>query len=170
MLSILSQDENKLISLKHLLLVMIEIPADIQDSAKQIVDNYRVDFASRYIEDALCMQGARIAVFEDHEHFLGAFIQTLTLGGHIVVGSASNMRDAEELIKNLKILEVQVVTVDGSLGSGRGNSDGFAIISEIKKRYPDIIIIGLGLNDLPTSHYDLTKLGIDEVIPLIDSL
>lgn len=79
---------------------------------------------------------------EDDEVASELDIEYLEGNGHHLASQASSVQEAKQQIANLKKGEVQVAVVDGNLGTSSDNSDGETIAKMLRKKDPNIVIIG----------------------------
>lgn len=104
--------------------------------------------------------GLRIAVFEDDPIDRRDLLSNLDWKGHHVVGIATNVTEAQELIPGLGELGVQVAIVDGNLTPwNKHGEEGRQIIEQIKELFPEIVTIGWGGLSLSASDYDIGKVA-----------
>ena len=116
--------------------------------------------------------GLRIAVFEDDPIDRRDLLSNLDWKGHHVVGIATNVTEAQELIPGLGELGVQVAIVDGNLTPwNKHGEEGRQIIEQIKELFPEIVTIGWGGLSLSVSDYDIGKgVGPGPYLATLDSI
>ena len=108
---------------------------------------------------------AKVAIFEDKEYEILLAQGNLRAAGHTVVGIASTMGEAEELIPQLGELGVQVAIVDGNLTTGDGSgNDGLNIHRQIKQLFPDITTVRYSRG--PLEGLDITDIKKGDVAEL----
>jgi len=113
--------------------------------------------------------GLRIAVFEDDPVDRTDLLTNLKLTGHQVVGLATTMSEALQLVQRLGTLGVQVAIVDANLTPWKKyGEEGSQIIEQIKALFPEIVTIGWGGRPLPNAEFDIGK-GVGPG-PLLDTL
>ncbi|MEK7531086.1 MAG: response regulator [Patescibacteria group bacterium] len=106
-------------------------------------------------------EGKRCAIIEDALEWQSQIKSALTEGGHTVVARATNLQAALDLVKNLKKLKVQVVTLDGNLTPDADNGNhGREVLQCIRATAPKVKVVGMSLDSMPRVDVDVGKQGI----------
>lgn len=146
---------------------------EMMTAAGRIVDHHRSESMHGGGDEIVCLQQAKIAIFEDDPDIISTMMDFFNYySEHNVVATATNLTEALNLIPALESLGVQVATVDGNLGRfSRGGSDGRRIIAEIRRQHPGITTIGMSADRLPESHIDSRKgSGMQNLLNIIANL
>jgi CheY-like chemotaxis protein len=114
------------------------------------------------------MEAKRVAIIEDITPWQRVIARHVEIAGHTVVDRARSLDEALALVKKLKALQVDVVTLDGNLTLGEGSGkEGRTILAEIRKNAPKVKVIGISGDPMPAADIDLGK---ERVKDLADAL
>lgn len=117
------------------------------------------------------MDGARVAIFEDHEGIREILSLGLTTHGHTVTLQAGSMDAARDALQVITDDDFDIAIVDGNLDGGKiSGEDGAEIASLIRQKAAKVAIIGFSAS-LPVegAHVDVGK-DINGVINHITGL
>lgn len=90
------------------------------------------------------MEHAKIGIFDDTEFIRSVFREFLELDGHIVVTEAGSVETSMDAIDRMEPDSIDVAIVDGNFSGTRLDSaEGAEIAGAIRRRLPDVVIIGL---------------------------
>ncbi len=104
------------------------------------------------------MEAKRVAIIEDITPWQRVIAHHIEVAGHKVVDRARSLEEALALVKKLKALQVDIVTLDGNLTLGEGSGkEGRTILAEIRKNAPKVKIIGISGDPMPQADVDLRK-------------
>jgi len=109
---------------------------------------------------------ARVLVVEDDPLVREAVERTVRAGGHEIVGAASSLIEARNVLGSL--VEFDVAVLDGRIPN---EGDGERLALDIRQRFPDVKIISLAGQEESFGDVNLVKpLGIQRLLQTIDEL
>lgn len=117
------------------------------------------------------MDGARVAIFEDHEGIREILSLGLITNGHTVMLQAGSMNAARTALIDLTENDFDIAIVDGNLDGGTiSGEDGAEITRIIRQKAANVAIIGFSASS-PVEGADLDAgKDINGVINLITGL
>jgi CheY-like chemotaxis protein len=114
---------------------------------------------------------ARVFVVEDNERFQKIIIKRLKKAGHSVVATATTLDQALAMVDQLEQLGVGVAVLDGNLSDyDVSGNDGREILKAIQKKDPNVITVGMSLDDFEGTDVDLGKDNVGNLGEVVKSL
>jgi len=103
----------------------------------------------------MCPEKANVLVVENKKAWQLLVRSSLEAAGHTVVDLAQTLEEALTAARKLKESEIQVVTVDGDLGTSV--RDGKAVIEAIRTHAPGVKIVGVAGSKMLKADANVTK-------------
>jgi CheY-like chemotaxis protein len=115
---------------------------------------------------------AKVFVAEDSEDWKKIIKDELESEGHIVVATASTLKEALETAKKLKELGVDVAVIDGNLGENIFvlGSDGQAVLAAVRENAPKVKTVGMSSFSVRGTDVDLGKMDVKRLGKVVSDL